>query len=65
MNASQQFDFSVPQIASKPIARQATAVLITLGAGNVHEAGSRIAADLKILEEMRGLMPPGEIDGKL
>ncbi len=40
-------------------------LLITLGAGNVHEAGSRIAADLKILEEMRGLMPPGEIDGSL
>lgn len=32
MSASQQFDLSVPQIASKPIARQATAVLITLGA---------------------------------
>lgn len=40
-------------------------LLLTLGAGNVHEAGTRIAADLKILEEMRGLMPPGEIDGKL
>ncbi len=40
-------------------------LLITLGAGNVHEAGTRIAADLKILEEMRALMPPGEIDGKL
>ena len=40
-------------------------LLITLGAGNVHEAGTRLAADLKILEEMRGLMPPGEIDGKL
>ncbi len=40
-------------------------LLITLGAGNVHEAGTRIANDLKILEEMRGLMPPGEIDGKL
>lgn len=40
-------------------------LLITLGAGNVHEAGTRIAADLKILEEMRGLMPAGEIDGKL
>ena len=40
-------------------------LLITLGAGNVHEAGTRIAADLKILEEMRGLMPPGEIAGKL
>jgi UDP-N-acetylmuramate--L-alanine ligase/UDP-N-acetylenolpyruvoylglucosamine reductase len=40
-------------------------LLITLGAGNVHEAGTRIAADLKILEEMRALMPPGELDGKL
>jgi len=40
-------------------------LLITLGAGNVHEAGTRIAADLKILEEMCALMQPGEIDGKL
>ena len=40
-------------------------LLITLGAGNVHEAGTRIAADLKILEEMIDLMPPGEIDAKL
>ncbi|MCF7731790.1 MAG: UDP-N-acetylmuramate--L-alanine ligase [Akkermansiaceae bacterium] len=40
-------------------------LLLTLGAGNVHEAGSRIAADLKILEEMQALMPPGEIDGAL
>lgn len=40
-------------------------LLITLGAGNVHEAGTRIAADLKVLEEMKTLMPPGEIDGKL
>ncbi|RYD48375.1 MAG: UDP-N-acetylmuramate--L-alanine ligase [Verrucomicrobiaceae bacterium] len=40
-------------------------LLITLGAGNVHEAGTRVAADLKILEEMKALMPPGEIDGKL
>jgi UDP-N-acetylmuramate--L-alanine ligase/UDP-N-acetylenolpyruvoylglucosamine reductase len=40
-------------------------LLITLGAGNVHEAGARIANDLKILEEMRALMPAGEIDGKL
>jgi UDP-N-acetylmuramate--L-alanine ligase/UDP-N-acetylenolpyruvoylglucosamine reductase len=40
-------------------------LLITLGAGNVHEAGTRIARDLKILEEMRALMPAGEIDGKL
>jgi UDP-N-acetylmuramate--alanine ligase len=40
-------------------------LLITLGAGNVHEAGTRIARDLTVIEEMRGLMPPGEIDGKL
>ncbi len=40
-------------------------LLITLGAGNVHEAGTRIAKDLKVIEEMRALMPPGEIDGKL
>jgi UDP-N-acetylenolpyruvoylglucosamine reductase len=40
-------------------------LFITLGAGNVHEAGTRLAADLQILEEMRALMPPGEIDGKL
>ena len=40
-------------------------LLITLGAGNVHEAGSRIATDLMILEEMQSLMPAGEIDGKL
>lgn len=40
-------------------------LLITLGAGNVHEIGTRIAADLKVLEEMCGLMPAGEIVGKL
>ncbi|MFU8892811.1 MAG: UDP-N-acetylmuramate--L-alanine ligase [Luteolibacter sp.] len=40
-------------------------LLITLGAGNVHEAGTRIAKDLKVLEEMRALMPDGEIDGRL
>jgi UDP-N-acetylenolpyruvoylglucosamine reductase len=40
-------------------------ILITLGAGNVHEAGTRLAADLKILEEMCALMPAGEIEGKL
>ncbi len=40
-------------------------LLITLGAGNVHEVGTRLAADLKILDEMRALMPAGEIDGKL
>jgi UDP-N-acetylmuramate--alanine ligase len=40
-------------------------ILITLGAGNVHEAGTRIARDLTVLEDMRGLMPEGDIDGKL
>ena len=40
-------------------------LLITLGAGNVHEAGTRLATDLKTLEEMKTLMPEGEIDGKL
>jgi UDP-N-acetylmuramate--L-alanine ligase/UDP-N-acetylenolpyruvoylglucosamine reductase len=40
-------------------------LLITLGAGNVHEAGARIAADLKILEQMLQLSPKGDIDGCL
>lgn len=40
-------------------------LLITLGAGNVHEVGTRLTADLKILDEMRALMPAGDIDGKL
>lgn len=40
-------------------------LLITLGAGNVHEAGSKIARDLKVLDEIKGLMPGDEIDGKL
>ncbi|MBX3741099.1 MAG: UDP-N-acetylmuramate--L-alanine ligase [Akkermansiaceae bacterium] len=40
-------------------------LLITLGAGNVHEIGTKISADLKVLEEMRALMPEGEIEGRL
>jgi len=40
-------------------------LLITLGAGNVHEAGTRIARDLALLEEMKSLMPEGDIDGRL
>jgi UDP-N-acetylmuramate--alanine ligase len=40
-------------------------LLITLGAGNVHEAGTRIAADLKVLEEIISQAPRGEIDAKL
>ena len=40
-------------------------LLITLGAGNVHEAGTKIARDLKTLDEMLTLVPKGGIDGKL
>jgi UDP-N-acetylmuramate--alanine ligase len=40
-------------------------LLITLGAGNVHEAGMRIVRDTKVLESMLSLAPKGEIDGKL
>ncbi len=40
-------------------------LLITLGAGNVHEAGARIAADLKILEQILQLAPKDDIDGRL
>jgi len=40
-------------------------LLITLGAGNVHEAGTRIAADLKVLEEFLQLVPRGDIDARL
>ncbi len=40
-------------------------LLITLGAGNVHEAGTRLAADLKTLGEIHSLAAPGEISGKL
>ena len=40
-------------------------LLITLGAGNVHEAGTKIARDLKTLDEMLALVPKGDIDGKL
>jgi UDP-N-acetylmuramate--L-alanine ligase/UDP-N-acetylenolpyruvoylglucosamine reductase len=40
-------------------------LLITLGAGNVHEAGTKIARDLKTLDEMLALVSKGEIDGKL
>ena len=46
-------------------ALQAGDMLITLGAGNVHEAGSRIASDLKIIDEMLSLAPDGCLDAKL
>lgn len=40
-------------------------LLITLGAGNVHEVGARIVRDQKVLEEILALGSSGEIDGKL
>lgn len=40
-------------------------LFITLGAGNVHEAGKRISEDLKVLEEILRLVPAGEMAGKL
>ena len=40
-------------------------LLITLGAGNVHEAGTRIGNDLKVLEEIISQAPRGDIDARL
>ncbi len=40
-------------------------LLITLGAGNVHEAGRAIARDQKVLEEIRALAPRDEITARL
>lgn len=40
-------------------------LLITLGAGNVHEVGTRIRQDLLVLEEMLGLAEEGAMDGAL
>lgn len=40
-------------------------LLITLGAGNVHEIGTKIVRDLTTLDELRSVAPPGEIDAKL
>lgn len=40
-------------------------LLITLGAGNVHEAGTRIAGHLKVLEGIVAQAPCGEIDARL
>jgi UDP-N-acetylmuramate--L-alanine ligase/UDP-N-acetylenolpyruvoylglucosamine reductase len=37
-------------------------LLITLGAGNVHEAGTRIARDLEVLEEVSRMVPDGEFE---
>ena len=40
-------------------------LLITLGAGNVHEAGSAIVRDQKILEEILASAPRGEMSARL
>jgi len=40
-------------------------LLLTLGAGNVHEVGARIARDLKVLEDMRRHVPAGDLEAKL
>ncbi|MFK7851984.1 MAG: UDP-N-acetylmuramate--L-alanine ligase [Akkermansiaceae bacterium] len=40
-------------------------LLITLGAGNIHEVGNRISSDLKMIEELRSVAPPEEIGIKL
>ena len=40
-------------------------LLITLGAGNVHEAGKALIRDVKVLEEMRSLAPTEDIITKL
>ncbi len=40
-------------------------LFLTLGAGNVHEAGTKIVNDLKVLEEMLRLVADGELTAKL
>ncbi len=40
-------------------------LLITLGAGNVHEIGTKIARDMTLLEEMLRYCAEGEADGEL
>ncbi len=40
-------------------------LLLTLGAGNVHEAGKKIAGDLTVLEVLRSEFAAGELDAKL
>ncbi len=40
-------------------------LLITLGAGNVHEIGTKIARDSTVLEEMLRYCDAGSVDGKL
>jgi UDP-N-acetylmuramate--L-alanine ligase/UDP-N-acetylenolpyruvoylglucosamine reductase len=40
-------------------------LVITLGAGNVHEAGTRLARDLAVIEELRRIGGEAELDAKL
>jgi UDP-N-acetylmuramate--alanine ligase len=70
--AKRQGDGDVVSLPSLPTAHHVVGnflepgdLLITLGAGNVHEAGTRIAHDLKVLEEILRLAPRDEIDAKL
>lgn len=60
---------SVPQLATAHhavgAALQPGDLLITLGAGNVHEAGTRLARDLAVIEELRRIGGQDELDAKL
>ncbi|MBK1854002.1 UDP-N-acetylmuramate--L-alanine ligase [Verrucomicrobiaceae bacterium 5K15] len=40
-------------------------LLLTLGAGNVHEAGAKIARDMTVLEEMLRQVEDGQVSAKL
>lgn len=40
-------------------------LFITLGAGNVHEAGTQLIRDWVVREELLRLVPPGELDCRL
>lgn len=57
--------FHIPEVAK--IHREAAAIIedgdlvISLGAGNIHEAGTRLAQDLATREKLLGVMGPGTI----
>ncbi len=57
--------FHIPEVGK--IHREAAAIIengdlvISLGAGNIHEAGSRLAQDLATREKLLGVMGPGTI----
>ncbi len=40
-------------------------LLLTLGAGNIHEVGKRIVADLKVMEDLSSSTSPSELVAKL